>query len=170
MYRIGTGLDIHAFAPDRKLLLGCVEIDYHLGLDGHSDADVLVHAITDAILGALGERDIGWFYPPDEPEWKGYPGRRFLVDMRSLLMEKGYEIVNIDSVIVAQKPKLSPYILEMIEQISNGLGVTSDRIGVKATTTEGMGFTGRAEGILASAVVLVRKKETLGNGQCVSLA
>jgi len=157
MYRIGTGLDVHAFAPDRELMLGCVKVDHALGLAGHSDADVLVHAVTDAILGALGERDIGWFYPPDDPQWKGYPGARFLQDMRHLLAERGYELVNLDAVIVAERPRLAPYIPRMTEQIAAGLGVSPDRIGVKATTSEGLGFTGRAEGILANAVVLLKR-------------
>ncbi|MBN2433403.1 MAG: 2-C-methyl-D-erythritol 2,4-cyclodiphosphate synthase [Acidobacteria bacterium] len=157
MYRIGTGMDVHAFAPDRQLMLGCVAVDHPVGLQGHSDADVLVHAITDAILGALGERDIGWFYPPDDPQWKGYPGSRFLRDMKKLLGERGYQVVNLDAVIMAEHPKLSPYIPRMTAQIAEHLGVTTDRIGIKATTSEGLGFTGRGDGILANAVVLLKR-------------
>lgn len=157
MYRIGTGLDVHAFAEDRKLILGCVEVPYHLGLEGHSDADVLVHAITDAILGALGKRDIGHFYPPDDPAFRGYPGSRFLSDMAQLLEREKARLVNLDAVIVAQVPRLSPHIPDMISQIAAGLGVEAERIGVKATTSEGLGFTGRAEGILAQAVVLIQR-------------
>lgn len=159
--RIGIGVDVHAFAQNRKLFLGCVEIDHPYGLEGHSDADVLVHAITDAILGAIGKRDIGFFYPPDNPEWKGYPGWRFLQDMKTLLGSEGWVLVNLDSVIVAQQPKLSPHIPRMIEAIAHHLGVEAARVGVKATTTEHLGFTGRQEGILAQAVVSVRKCRSL---------
>lgn len=155
--RVGTGLDVHAFAPDRRLMLGGVEVDYPLGLAGHSDADVLVHALTDALLGAMGLRDIGFYYPPDQERWRGYSGQAFLEDMRRRLADEGWEIVNLDCVVVAQKPKLAPYIPRMIETVAAGLGIAPSQVGIKATTTEGLGFTGRGEGILAQAVVLLQK-------------
>jgi len=155
--RIGTGLDVHAFAPDRKLMLGGVEIDHPLGLAGHSDADVLVHAILDALLGAMGLRDIGYYYPPDQERWRAYSGRAFLQDMRQRLADEGWAIVNLDCVVVAQRPKLSPHIPRMIEAVAAGLGIAPTQVGIKATTTESLGFTGRGEGILAQAVVLLQR-------------
>jgi 2-C-methyl-D-erythritol 2,4-cyclodiphosphate synthase len=159
MYRIGTGLDVHAFAAGRKLMLGCVEIEHPRGLAGHSDADVLVHAATDAILGALGRRDIGFHYPPDGPRWLGYPGWKFMEDMRQLLAESGYELVNLDAVVVAEQPRLSPYIPDMIARLAGLLGVAPACLGIKAKTTEGLGFLGRQEGILAQVVVLLHRVE-----------
>jgi len=159
MFRIGTGLDVHAFAQGRKLILGCVEIDHPRGLMGHSDADVLAHAATDAILGALGRRDIGFHYPPDDPAWKDCPGRRFLADMRRLLAEADWELVNLDAVVVAERPRLSPYIPEMIRRMSAALGVEPDQVSIKAKTSEELGFLGREEGILAQAVVLLHRLE-----------
>lgn len=161
MIRIGTGLDIHALTPGRKLIIGGVEIDHPSGLAGHSDADVLAHAITDAILGALGKRDIGYYYPPGEARWKDYPGRQFLEDMRRLLVAEGWALVNLDSVIVAQEPRLSPYIPEMVSRIACYLGVEADQVGVKAKTAEELGFLGRREGILAQATVLLEKLPVL---------
>jgi 2-C-methyl-D-erythritol 2,4-cyclodiphosphate synthase len=161
--RIGLGTDVHAFAADRRLWLGCVEIDHRLGLAGHSDADVLVHAVVDALLGAMGLRDIGVLYPPGEPRWAGYPGRSFLADMNRRLAEEGWELVNLDCVVMAERPKLSPYIPEMIRRMAEALGVAPGRVNVKATTAEGLGFTGREEGILAQAVALLRKANRSGS-------
>jgi 2-C-methyl-D-erythritol 2,4-cyclodiphosphate synthase len=155
--RIGTGVDVHRLVPGRPLMLGGVEIDHLLGLEGHSDADVLAHAITDAVLGALGRRDIGFHYPPGEERWRGYPGVRFLEDMRDLLAASGWAIVNVDSVIVAERPKLGPHIPRMMERVAGALGVEPARVGIKAKTFEGLGLTGREEGIMAQAVVLLQK-------------
>jgi 2-C-methyl-D-erythritol 2,4-cyclodiphosphate synthase len=155
--RVGLGTDVHAFAPGRPLWLGCVQVQHPLGLEGHSDADVLVHAVVDAILGALGRRDIGFHYPPGDPQWAGCPGSRFLGDMRRILAEGGWELVNLDCVVMAQRPKLSPHIPEMVSRMAECLAVDPGRVGVKATTSEGLGFTGREEGILAQAVVLLAR-------------
>ncbi len=156
MLRIGMGIDVHPFKEGRDLWIGCVKIPHERGLEGHSDADVLVHAIVDAILGALGKRDIGFFYPADKPEWKGYPGSRFLEDMRVFLAAEGWSIENIDSVIVAEEPRFAPYIPAMVARMAQILDIGPGRFGVKATTTEKLGFTGRGEGICAQAVVLLR--------------
>lgn len=153
------GIDVHRFAPDRELWLGCVHIPHPLGLEGHSDADALVHALVDAILGALGRRDIGYFYPPGETAWKGYPGRRFLEDMRDLLRTEGWGVENIDAVILAEEPRLSPHIPGMIARVAGCLGIEEGRVGIKAGTTEGLGFPGRREGVWAQAVVLIRRSE-----------
>ena len=155
--RVGLGTDVHAFAPGRPLWLGCVQGPHTLGLAGHSDADVLVHAVVDAILGALGLRDIGFHYPPGDPQWAGCPGSRFLGDMRRLLTEGGWALVNLDCVVMAERPKLSPHIPEMVSRMADCLGIAPGRVSVKATTAEGLGFTGREEGILAQAVALLTR-------------
>lgn len=155
--RIGTGVDVHRLVPGRPLWLGCIQIEHPLGLEGHSDADALAHAITDAILGALGQRDIGCHYLPGEAQWRGYPGIRFLEDMRDLLARWGWAIVNVDGVIVAERPKLAPHIPRMTVRVAEGLGVDHARVGIKAKTFEGLGFTGREEGIMAQTVVLLQK-------------
>ncbi len=157
MYRIGNGFDVHRFEKDRKLILGGVEIPHEWGLVGHSDADVVLHAITDAILGAVGEKDIGSHFPDTDPEFKDISSTTILGKTDQILKSKDYEIVNIDTVIICQQPKLAPFIDLMKINISNALGILADQIGVKATTTEHLGFTGREEGIAATAIVLIKK-------------
>jgi 2-C-methyl-D-erythritol 2,4-cyclodiphosphate synthase len=155
MVHVGTGYDVHAFAEGRKLILGGVEIPYSRGLDGHSDADVLMHAICDAVLGALGEVDIGHFFPNTDPRWKGAPSKVFLAEAaRQALMRNG-KIVNVDASVIAQEPKIFPHIQQMKANIADALGLRATHVGIKATTNEGMGFIGRCEGIAAMAVACV---------------
>lgn len=156
--RIGYGYDVHAFAKDRKLILGGVEIPYEKGLLGHSDADVLLHAISDALLGALALGDIGKYFPDTDPKYKNADSMKLLCEVYDKVKSKGYLLGNIDSVIALQKPKVAPYIDEMRKNISEALSVSIDQVSVKATTTEKLGFVGREEGIEATAVVLVIKE------------
>lgn len=156
--RIGIGYDVHKFAEDRKLILGGEVVEYHLGLAGHSDADVLVHAIMDAMLGALALGDIGNHFPDTDSEYKGADSLKLMERVNKLILLKGYEVENIDSVIICQKPKLATYIGKMRQNIADVLNVDVDCIGVKATTTEKLGFEGRGEGISSQAVALLRKK------------
>jgi len=152
MVHVGIGYDVHAFAGGRRLILGGVEIPHAKGLDGHSDADVLMHAICDAILGALGEPDIGHFFPNTDPRWQGVASRIFLQEAaRQVLFRQG-KIVNVDSTVIAQAPKIYPHIHEMKIHVAEALGINLNRIGIKATTNEKMGFVGREEGIAAMAV------------------
>ncbi|MEE8484552.1 MAG: 2-C-methyl-D-erythritol 2,4-cyclodiphosphate synthase [Nitrospinota bacterium] len=153
--RVGTGFDAHTFAEGRKLMLGGVEVPHDRGLAGHSDADVLLHAICDAILGALALGDIGKHFPPGEAKYKNIPSLELLKSVAGMAREKGYGIGNIDSTIIAENPKLSPYIGDMRKKIADALGAEIDTISVKATTTEGMGFAGRGEGIAAQAVAVM---------------
>ena len=153
--RIGNGYDVHRLVAGRPLILGGVEIPWHLGLDGHSDADVLLHALCDALLGAAGLGDIGKHFPPSDDRHLGRNSREFVVETSELLREGGYHVVNLDSTIIAEKPKLAPYIPSMRENISSDLGIPISDVNVKATTTEGLGFCGRQEGIAASAIVLI---------------
>ncbi len=155
--RIGQGFDVHAFSEGRPLIIGGVTIPYEKGLLGHSDADVLLHAITDALLGAAGEGDIGKHFPDTDPAYKGADSKRLLLDSWKLVEKKGYSLGNIDCTIIAQKPKMLPYIEEMRGVIAGIFEVDVDRINVKATTTEKLGFPGREEGIAAQAVVLIEK-------------
>ena len=155
--RTGFGYDVHAFAEGRALWLGGVLIDHPVGLLGHSDADVLIHAICDALLGAANMRDIGFHFPNSSETYKDMAGKLLLQKTMALLREAGYELGNIDSVIVAEKPKLSPYIQDMQQTIARVLGVDTDLISIKATTTELLGFTGRSEGIAAYATILITK-------------
>lgn len=157
MYRIGNGFDVHRFEKDRKLILGGVEIPHELGLAGHSDADVLLHAICDAILGAVGENDIGHHFPDTDPDYKNISSIAILKETEKILKSKDYAVVNIDTVIICQKPKLAPFIDPMKNSISKTLDISADQVGVKATTTEHLGFTGREEGIAATAIVLIKK-------------
>lgn len=157
MMRIGHGYDVHQLVSDRELILGGVKIDYHYGLLGHSDADVLLHAICDAILWALGLGDIGKHFPDTDPEFKGIDSRKLLRHVVSKAGEAGYRIGNLDSTIICQKPKLAGYIPQMVARIVEDCQSETDRINVKATTTEKLGFTGRGEGIAAAAVVLLEK-------------
>ena len=153
--RIGHGYDVHRFKAGRKLILGGVEIPYELGLDGHSDADVLIHAVMDALLGAAALRDIGYHFPDTDMAYKGADSRMLLRQVAKLLEEKGYRVGNIDATILAQKPKLKSYIPQMMENIAADLGVEPDRVNVKATTEEGLGFTGAMEGMAAHAVCII---------------
>jgi len=155
--RIGLGHDVHAFAADRKLILGGVEIDYELGLAGHSDADVLAHAISDALLGAARAGDIGKLFPDTDPAYAGADSMRLLSEVAAHVRSLGFKIIDIDSVICAQEPKLSPHRDAMRENLAAAMGVEVDCVGVKATTTEGLGFEGRKEGISASAVALLSR-------------
>jgi 2-C-methyl-D-erythritol 2,4-cyclodiphosphate synthase len=153
--RIGFGFDVHAFLEGRKLFLGGVEIPYEKGLAGHSDGDVLIHAISDAILGAAAEDDIGAHFPDTDPTIAGIAGERILAHVTGLVAEKGFHIVNIDTVIVCEKPKVQPHREAIRERIASILGIGKDRVSVKGKTTERLGFTGREEGIAAYAVCLL---------------
>ena len=153
--RIGLGYDVHAFAQGRKLILGGVDIPHHQGLDGHSDADVLLHAISDALLGATRLGDIGKLFPDTDPAFAGADSLKLLEAVADHVRDAGFQILDIDCVIAAQKPKLSPYRDEMRANIARACGITQENVGVKATTTEHLGFEGREEGISAQAVALV---------------
>ncbi len=153
--RIGHGYDVHRFRSGRALILGGVDIPWEMGLDGHSDADVLLHAIMDALLGAAALRDIGYHFPDTDMAYKGADSRMLLRRVRGLLEEKGYRVGNVDATIIAQAPKLKPHIPQMIANIAQDLGVEPDQINVKATTEEHLGFTGNLEGMAAHAVCLI---------------
>jgi 2-C-methyl-D-erythritol 2,4-cyclodiphosphate synthase len=155
MNHVGIGYDVHRLVEGRKLILGGVEIPHERGLEGHSDADVLMHAICDAILGALGQQDIGHFFPNTDPRWQGAPSRTFLEEAaRQVTFQEG-RIVNIDATVIAQQPKLAPHIPAMREQIAVALNLSVKYIGIKATTNEHLGFLGREEGIAAMAVASI---------------
>ena len=158
MLRIGHGYDAHRFAENRELILGGVKIEYELGLLGHSDADVLAHAISDALFGAAALGDIGTHFPDSDERYKGADSMILLEKTGEILRLDGYKVVNIDATVLAQKPKLAPHILAMRENIANKLGLPLDCVSVKATTEEGMGFTGRLEGIAAHCVCLIEKE------------
>ena len=155
----GIGYDVHRFAQGRALILGGVEIPYHLGLDGHSDADVLCHAIADAVLGAIGERDIGFHFPNTDPSIRGISSLEILRKASLLVRGRGGRIVNIDSTLVAQAPKISPHLDPMRANVATALALDAKRVGIKATTNETMGFIGRGEGIAALAVASVELPE-----------
>lgn len=157
MFRTGIGFDAHRFSSGKKLILGGVEIPFELGLEGHSDADVLTHAICDALLGAIGERDIGSYFPDSNPIYRGISSLILLKEVLAISSSRGFRTENIDSVVVCEKPRLSPYVSQMKKRLSSVIEIPEESIGIKATTTDGMGFTGRGEGIAAYAVVLVRK-------------
>ncbi len=157
--RIGFGYDVHEFAENRKLVIGGVEIEYNKGLSGHSDADVLLHAICDALLGALALGDIGKHFPNTDPKYKNIDSKILLEKTYSLVKDTGYLLVNIDSTIVMQEPKMSPYISSMRKVIAETLSIGVEQISIKATTSEGLGFEGRKEGVSAYAIVLLNKKE-----------
>lgn len=154
--RIGIGFDVHALRPGRPLILGGVELPYPRGLEGHSDADVLLHAIADALLGAAGEHDIGYHFPDTDPAWAGISSLVILAKTGEIVARRGFAIEHIDSTLIAQEPKLSPYIEKMRQNIAAALNISPEQVGVKATTTEHLGFTGRGEGIAAQAVCLLR--------------
>ncbi len=155
--RIGHGYDVHAFSPGRQLILGGVDLPCDQGLLGHSDADVLIHAAADALLGAAALGDIGKLFPDTDPRFEGADSLELLSQVCSLLREKGYSIGNLDCTLVAQRPKISPYIGEMRRNLAAACKTDVDRISVKATTEEGLGFTGSGEGMAASAVALLEK-------------
>jgi len=155
--RIGQGFDVHQLVEGRKLIIGGVEIPYHLGLLGHSNADVLLHAICDALLGAAALGDIGRHFSDSDPRYKGIDSRELLRETMRLLREQGYNLVNLDTTIVAQAPKMAPHIPTMVANIAEDLGVAPSCVNVKATTTEKLGYTGRGEGIAAQAVCLLEK-------------
>ncbi len=157
MFRIGHGYDVHKFEEGRKCIVGGIEIPYEYGLAGHSDADVLLHAIADACLGAIGEGDIGRHFPDNDPEFKGADSAKLLAHVWNIVTEKGYRLGNSDCTIIAQAPKMAPYIDAMRERIAGLLGAEAGQVNVKATTTEKLGFTGRKEGMAAEAVVLLEK-------------
>lgn len=153
--RIGNGYDVHRFATERELWLCGVKIPYEMGLLGHSDADVAIHALCDALLGAIALRDIGYHFPDTDEAYRGADSRVLLRRVVEMVAERGYGISNVDVTIIAQAPKLLPFIPQMIDTLAHDLGIGADRVSVKATTTERLGFTGRKEGIAAQATALV---------------
>lgn len=155
MFRVGIGYDVHRLAPGRKLVLGGVEIQHTKGLDGHSDADALMHAVCDAVLGALGEADIGQLFPNSDPRWRGAASRIFLEEAARRVAARGGRIINVDATILAEQPKVGPHIASMKTNIAAALGISPACVGIKATTNEGIGFIGRQEGIAAIAVASV---------------
>ena len=157
--RIGQGYDVHRLTAGRKLIIGGMEIPFEMGLDGHSDADVLVHAIMDALLGAAALGDIGKLFPDTDEAYAGANSIQLLQKVGMLLEENGYQVVNIDSTIIAQQPKMRPFIEGMCQNIANALQIQKDQVSVKATTEEGLGFTGSGEGIAAQAAVLLAEVE-----------
>jgi 2-C-methyl-D-erythritol 2,4-cyclodiphosphate synthase len=156
--RIGHGYDVHRLVEDRKLIMGGVDIPWEKGLLGHSDADVLLHAISDAILGAIGEGDIGKHFPDTDPTYKGADSIKLLEHVVKIAATRGYCLGNLDATIIAQRPKMAPHIQQMRENIANALNAIVEQVNVKATTEEGLGFTGSGEGISAHAVVIMLKK------------
>ncbi|HAR69817.1 MAG TPA: 2-C-methyl-D-erythritol 2,4-cyclodiphosphate synthase [Eubacterium sp.] len=171
--RVGMGYDVHRLVPERDLIIGGVKIPYEKGLLGHSDADVLLHAIMDALLGAAALGDIGKHFPDNDPAYKGADSLMLLGRVGEILSEEGYVIENIDSTIIAQKPKMAPHIEQMRRNIADTLGLDISRVNVKATTEEGLGFTGTGEGISAQAVALIMSVENyiydnIARGQFIS--
>ncbi len=162
--RIGIGYDAHPLSPNRKLIIGGINIPFNKGLSGHSDADVLTHAIIDALLGAAGLRDIGSHFPAGEPEFKDISSLKLLDKVGSMLKKGRYEINNIDATIIAQEPRMSPFIDEMRSRLSQTLGIDLSQITIKATTTNGLGFIGRQEGIAALSVAMINEEKSLGSG------
>ena len=157
MYRIGQGYDVHRLVEGRDLWICGIKIEHTHGLLGHSDADVAIHALCDAILGALALRDIGYHFPDTDPAYKGADSKRLLAEVCRLIRERGWEIENTDLTIMAEAPKFKPHIESMQAKLAEVMGIDTDRVSVKATTTEGLGFTGRREGIAANAVALLYK-------------
>jgi 2-C-methyl-D-erythritol 2,4-cyclodiphosphate synthase len=160
MVHVGIGYDIHPLVAGRKLVLGGVEIAHHKGLDGHSDADALMHAICDAVLGAIGEADIGKFFPNTDPRWKGAPSKVFLQEAARQVKFRNGRIVNVDATVLAEAPKIMPHATAMKMAVAEALGISLNRVGIKATTNEKLGFIGREEGIAAMAVATVDLPET----------
>lgn len=158
-FRTGFGFDVHAFAEGRKLIIGGVEIPCDKGLEGHSDADVLLHAICDAMLGALALGDIGVHFPNTDPKWKDADSKLLLKQVNELINSRGYELGNLDCVLAMERPKISPYVEKIRNRISEILNTAADQISIKATTTEKLGFVGRTEGVVSFATVLLVKKD-----------
>jgi 2-C-methyl-D-erythritol 2,4-cyclodiphosphate synthase len=156
--RVGQGFDVHAFAEGRKLILGGVEIAYERGLAGHSDADVLIHALCDALLGAAALGDIGTHFPDSEPAYKGADSRVLLREVARKLAAAGWRIINVDATVIAQAPRLAPHVPAMVANLAADLGLAASAVSVKATTTERLGFTGRGEGIAAQAIALIEPR------------
>lgn len=156
--RIGFGYDVHPLVEGRKLILGGVEIPFEKGLKGHSDADALLHAIGDAMLGALALGDLGKHFPDTDPKYKGASSSILLEEINRMITEKGYEVANLDSILVIEKPKMAPHIPQMIQYIARILKISVDQVSVKATCEEGLGYIGKGEGMAAKAVILLRKK------------
>ena len=156
--RIGHGYDVHRLVPERKLILGGVELPFEKGLLGHSDADVLTHAVMDALLGAAALGDIGQLFPDSDPAYEGADSRVLLSCVTKILAEHGYRIGNVDATVLAQRPKLAPHIPAMRENLAGAMGIDLEQVSIKATTEEGLGFTGTGEGIAAHAVALIEKK------------
>jgi len=154
--RVGIGFDVHAFETGRRLVLGGVEIEYHKGLGGHSDAAVLIHSMMDALLGAAGLRDIGVYFPDSDLKYKDISSILLLKEVKNIIGDKGFEIINIDSTLILEKPKVFRYIPEMLKKLSDTLELDPDCVGIKATTTEGLGFCGREEGIAAQSIALLK--------------
>jgi 2-C-methyl-D-erythritol 2,4-cyclodiphosphate synthase len=162
--RVGIGYDVHAFAPpnaDRPLVLGGFTVPHDRGLAGHSDADVLIHAVVDALLGAAALGDIGSHFPSSDPRWQNAPSAQFLTSTRDLLRQSGWQVGNLDATIVAEQPRLSPHVPAMRAQLAELLEIPVERVSVKSKTTDGLGFTGRAEGIACHAVALIEREESL---------
>lgn len=157
MFRIGQGFDVHQLTEGRPLIIGGISIPYEMGLLGHSDADVLLHTVSDACLGAIGEGDIGKHFPDTDPNFKDADSAKLMEHVWQMVKNKGYELVNADCTIIAQRPKMAPYIEQMRVRIAELLEAEPEQINVKATTTEKLGFTGRGEGIASQAVVLLKK-------------
>ncbi|MEH6992306.1 2-C-methyl-D-erythritol 2,4-cyclodiphosphate synthase [Neobacillus drentensis] len=157
MFRIGQGFDVHQLTDGRPLIIGGITIPYEKGLLGHSDADVLLHTVADACLGAIGEGDIGRHFPDTDPNFKDADSAKLVEHVWQLVKDRGYELVNADCTIIAQKPKMAPYIQQMKERVAELLNASPEQINVKATTTEKLGFTGRGEGIASQAVVLLKR-------------
>ncbi len=156
--RTGIGYDVHRLMPGRELVLGGIKIPFEKGLDGHSDADVLIHALCDAMLGAAGLGDIGGLFPDSDPRYRGIDSSYFLRETHRLLLEKGFVVQNVDAVILAEQPRVAPYRSAMIRHLAQTLQIVSERINIKATTTEGLGFVGEGKGIGAMCVVLLAKR------------
>jgi 2-C-methyl-D-erythritol 2,4-cyclodiphosphate synthase len=156
MIRVGIGYDVHPFAKDRRLMIGGIEIPFHLGLAGHSDADVLLHAICDALLGAIAEGDLGTFYPDTDPRYRGIESVRLLEEVYERAAKKGYRLANLDTVLIAEQPRLASYLPKMKQTIAKALKVKETVIGIKVKSNERMGFVGRGEGIAAQAVCALK--------------
>jgi 2-C-methyl-D-erythritol 2,4-cyclodiphosphate synthase len=168
MVRVGIGYDVHALVAGRRLVLGGVEIPHTHGLEGHSDADALMHAICDAVLGALGEGDIGHYFPNTDPRWKDAPSRIFLEEAARQVRLRGGRILNVDATVLAQQPRLAPHMTAMRANVAAALGVTTGQVGIKATTNEGLGFVGRGDGIAAMAVAVVEMPDPQPSAGTVS--
>jgi 2-C-methyl-D-erythritol 2,4-cyclodiphosphate synthase len=159
--RIGFGYDVHRLVAGRKLIIGGVQVPYEKGLEGHSDADVLLHAICDGLLGALGEGDIGKHFPNTDPRFRGIPSLSLLQSVAAMMAERRLTVENLDTTIVAERPMIGPYIPQMVEKIAETLDIPGQRVNVKATTSEGLGFVGEGKGIVAYAVVLLTEVSNL---------